>query len=175
MKKILIMAMLVSGLFAEVNFFPVINPVMIGKQILCTGWSGYKRPDMNGKNYMALNYPCLEGAELAACQDGVVSYTAASAQGRRFEGAVIEIQYNNGRTGVYCHLSNWNVRKGDTVKRGDIVAYAGRTGRTSGTHLRYYEYDTKTCKRLYLTSKDFGLPLEAFMYRAEMCGEFSYL
>ncbi len=37
----------------------------------------------------------------------------------------------------YGHLLKFAVRSGDTVRRGDVVGYVGKTGRATGTHVHY--------------------------------------
>jgi len=38
---------------------------------------------------------------------------------------------------IYAHLSDFNVREGQTVKRGDVIGFVGNTGFSSGPHLHY--------------------------------------
>jgi len=43
----------------------------------------------------------------------------------------------SGYTTVYCHLSRFNVREGQKVKRGDIIGFVGSTGKALGPHVHY--------------------------------------
>jgi len=38
---------------------------------------------------------------------------------------------------LYAHLSKYNVRKGQRVKRGDLIGFVGSTGRSMAPHLHY--------------------------------------
>ena len=42
-----------------------------------------------------------------------------------------------GYVSLYAHLSKYSARRGQTVKRGDIIGYVGNTGRSVGPHLHY--------------------------------------
>jgi len=52
-------------------------------------------------------------------------------------GKVVKIRHVNGYESLYAHLSSIRVKKGDTVKRGQIIGYAGNTGRSTGPHLHF--------------------------------------
>ncbi|MEK6450150.1 MULTISPECIES: M23 family metallopeptidase [unclassified Myroides] len=52
-------------------------------------------------------------------------------------GNLIEIDHGYGYLTRYAHLSKYNARAGQTVKRGDIIGYVGSSGRSSGPHLHY--------------------------------------
>lgn len=45
------------------------------------------------------------------------------------------IQYDNGLSSIYSHLSSFVAKKGDRVKAGTLVAYSGNTGYSTGPHL----------------------------------------
>ena len=52
-------------------------------------------------------------------------------------GNMLEIDHGNGLTTRYGHLSKIDVSVGDTITRGQLVAYIGSTGRSTGPHLHY--------------------------------------
>jgi len=52
-------------------------------------------------------------------------------------GNLVEIDHGNGLTTRYGHLSKIEVREGDVVSRGQLMAYVGSTGRSTGPHLHY--------------------------------------
>lgn len=55
-------------------------------------------------------------------------------------GNLIELNHGYGYRTRYAHLSKYNVKKGQQVKRGEIIGYSGSTGRSSGPHLHYEVY-----------------------------------
>ncbi|MEC7286661.1 MAG: M23 family metallopeptidase, partial [Bacteroidota bacterium] len=52
-------------------------------------------------------------------------------------GKHIRINHGYGYVTLYAHLSKYNVRKGQKVKRGDIIGFVGNTGRSQAPHLHY--------------------------------------
>jgi murein DD-endopeptidase MepM/ murein hydrolase activator NlpD len=52
-------------------------------------------------------------------------------------GRKVEINHGNGIETFYGHNSRLLVKVGDTVKKGDIIAYSGNSGRSTGAHLHY--------------------------------------
>ena len=55
----------------------------------------------------------------------------------RCPGQTVVIDHGNGYETSYSHLSKINVRKGQTVRRGDIIALSGDTGLSLAPHLHY--------------------------------------
>jgi len=82
--------------------------------------------------------------------------------GRYAYGNWIAIKHGNGLTTFYAHLSNYGkFRVGDSVKRGDTIAYEGNTGYSTGAHLHFGVYVTETFR---VESKWYGLlPLGAHL------------
>ena len=75
------------------------------------------------------------GTPVKAVYDGIV-LSSGPAKGY---GYWVEIQHNlqNGSvvTSEYGHLSSWNVKQGQIVKKGDIIAKSGNSGASTGPHL----------------------------------------
>lgn len=55
-------------------------------------------------------------------------------------GQYILIEHPNNLTTLYAHLSAVDVKKGDAVKRGDLIGYSGNTGYSTGPHLHFGVY-----------------------------------
>ena len=73
------------------------------------------------------------GNKVIATADGIVLV----AEQREYIGKVIIIDHGFGYVTHYGHLSGFNVREGQRVKRYDIIGYIGTTGRSNGPHLHY--------------------------------------
>ncbi len=54
-----------------------------------------------------------------------------------FNGNAVFIDHGAGIITMYCHLSKFKVKQGDMVKRGQIIALSGNTGRSSAPHLHW--------------------------------------
>jgi len=66
--------------------------------------------------------------------DGYVVFTGSTLE----EGNVIYIQHNNNILSVYKHLDSPNIKQGEFVKRGQVIALLGNTGSiTTGAHLHF--------------------------------------
>jgi murein DD-endopeptidase MepM/ murein hydrolase activator NlpD len=83
------------------------------------------------------------GDEVKASNDGKVVLT----MDRFYLGKVIYIDHGRGAYTYYSHLSKILVKEGDMVKKGQIIAKSGKTGRITGPHLHY-------AVRLYNTTVD---------------------
>lgn len=55
----------------------------------------------------------------------------------RANGRWIEVDHGAGVRTLYCHLSKVRVKRGQKVKKGDLIARSGATGRVTGPHLHY--------------------------------------
>ena len=83
------------------------------------------------------------GSKIYATNDGVVALTMK----RFYLGNVIYINHGRGLYSYYSHLSKILVKKGQNIKKGEVIALSGKTGRITGPHLHY-------AMRLYNTTID---------------------
>lgn len=74
------------------------------------------------------------GTPVYATGDGVVGYTGATGSSY---GIALEVNHGFGYKTWYAHLSKTVARSGQHVKRGQLIAYSGNTGRSTGPHLHY--------------------------------------
>ncbi|QBF84754.1 peptidase M23 [Shewanella maritima] len=73
------------------------------------------------------------GTPVVAPGDGVVTMVKNHA----FAGKYVVIEHDNKVRTRYLHLSQFRVRKGQRVKRGQVIALTGNTGASTGPHLHY--------------------------------------
>lgn len=139
------------SLFAGEYYFPVDKAVKFNGRVWLSSWYYHKRVDYKGKYYRALNVPARNGAEVKSCLAGTVVKTGY----HKNSGIYIKVRQNDGITVSYEHLSDWHVIRGQRVSKGEIIGYVGRTGRTTGTHLRLVAY--KLGRKHFITKK-FGVP-----------------
>jgi murein DD-endopeptidase MepM/ murein hydrolase activator NlpD len=81
----------------------------------------------------ALDIATQLGNKVIAPADGIVLV----AETREYYGKMIMIDHGFGYVTYYGHLSGFNVREGQRVKRYDVIGYVGTTGRSNGPHLHY--------------------------------------
>jgi hypothetical protein len=81
--------------------------------------------------HRGLDYRATTGTPVAAINSGRV----VLATPLYFEGGCVMIDHGMGLMSVYMHLSKINVTAGETVSRGQILAFSGGTGRATGPHL----------------------------------------
>ena len=96
--------------------------------------NGYK-----GKWHNGVDFGVPLGTTILAAEDGTVvavgnqdSYCYRGAYGK-----FIVIEHKNNLTTLYAHLSQYIVKKGDVIKRGQVIGYSGKTGYATGPHLHF--------------------------------------
>jgi murein DD-endopeptidase MepM/ murein hydrolase activator NlpD len=97
---------------------------------------GFRRNPFGGRAYEfhpGMDIDGERGDMVVAPASGTI--TAAGYKGGY--GNMVEIDHGNGLTTRYGHLSKIETEIGDTVTRGQLLAYIGSTGRSTGPHLHY--------------------------------------
>ena len=83
--------------------------------------------------HTGIDFGAPTGTPVFAAGDGVVR----EARWAGGYGRWLEIQHNGEWATGYGHLSGWAVKEGQRVHQGQVVAYVGSTGRSTGPHLHY--------------------------------------
>lgn len=86
------------------------------------------------KFHEGLDFSAPVGTEVYATGDGVV---VAVERSRIGYGNHVLIDHGYSYQTLYAHLSNFEVRRGEKVKRGQVIGYIGNTGKSTSPHLHY--------------------------------------
>ena len=115
---------------------PSIQPVINKQLTLLTASYGMRiHPFYKTlQSHQGVDYTIPEGSRVFATADGVVR---DAAQRSSTQGQPVVIAHGNGYETSYGHLSKIHVRKGQSVRRGDIIALSGDTGLSLAPHLHY--------------------------------------
>lgn len=81
------------------------------------------------------------GTPIHATADGTVHFAARIPARQNpsaaYYGNFVVLEHGNGVRTVYAHCDRLNVQAGDEVQRGEVIAWVGNTGRSTGPHLHY--------------------------------------
>ncbi len=88
----------------------------------------------NGKVNDGINVAVPEGTPVKAAEDGVVAYSGNELKGY---GNLVLVRHSNGYVTAYAHASEILVKRGDTIKRGQVIAKSGQTGEASSPQLHF--------------------------------------
>lgn len=101
-----------------------------------SSWYGYRtlwgRVEFH-KGLDFARYGGCYGDPIYAAADGVVTF----ADHNGGYGKEVIVGHGAGMTTIYAHCSELLVKPGDVVKKGDVIAYVGNTGRVTGPHLHF--------------------------------------
>ena len=88
----------------------------------------------SGKYHGGIDFPCPTGTKVCAAADGKV---IVAKELNYSYGHYIIIDHGNGLTTLYAHNSKLLVGVGDTVTKGQAIAYSGSTGNSTGPHCHF--------------------------------------
>ncbi len=91
-------------------------------------------PKPNGLQNDGINLAVPEGTPVKAAEDGVVAYAGNELKGY---GNLVLIRHANGFVTAYADASELLVKRGDTVKRGQVIAKSGETGNVTSPQLHF--------------------------------------
>ena len=131
--EVIDMALKKSEMMASI---PAIQPVK-NKELKRVA-SGYgRRIDPYYKKlkfHYGVDFSAPKGTPIYATGNGTVAKVKKSKRGF---GNHVVINHGFGYESLYAHMSKYTVRKGQKVKRGDIIGYVGSTGKSTAPHLHY--------------------------------------
>jgi murein DD-endopeptidase MepM/ murein hydrolase activator NlpD len=120
-------------LFASI---PAIQPIS-NKQLiaLASGFGLRIHPVYKVKKmHTGIDFAASIGTPIYATADGIIDQLEVSFSGY---GKMIEIDHGFGYRTRYAHMHGFAVKKGQKVKRGDLIGYVGDTGLSTAPHLHY--------------------------------------
>ena len=88
----------------------------------------------NGKANEGINLSVPEGTPVRAAEDGVVGY---SGNELKSYGNLVLVRHSNGYVTAYAHASEVLVKRGDAIKRGQIIAKSGQSGEVGSPQLHF--------------------------------------
>ena len=115
---------------------PSIQPIHKSDLKRMASGFGYRRDPFTKKRrfHQGMDFTAPRGTPVYASGDGIVGRVDNRAAGY---GNHVRIDHGFGYVSLYAHLSKYNVKRRQKVKRGDIIGYVGSTGRSVGPHLHY--------------------------------------
>jgi murein DD-endopeptidase MepM/ murein hydrolase activator NlpD len=115
---------------------PSIQPIHKNDLKRMASGFGYRKDPFTKKRRMhyGMDFTAPKGTPVYASGDGVIGRADNRAAGY---GNHVRIDHGFGYVSLYAHLSKYNVKRRQKVKRGDIIGYVGSTGRSAGPHLHY--------------------------------------
>ena len=86
------------------------------------------------RRHFGMDFSAVRGTPVYATGNGIIKRADNRAAGF---GKHIRIDHGFGYVSIYAHLDKYNVKRGQKVKRGEIIGFVGNTGRSVAPHLHY--------------------------------------
>ena len=91
-------------------------------------------PTTNGQQNDGINISVPENTPVKAAEDGIVAYAGNELKGY---GNLVLVRHPNGYVTAYAHAKELLVKRGDQVKRGQVIARSGQTGNVNAPQLHF--------------------------------------
>ena len=111
------------------------TPTILPIKGLVTASYGYRKSPFTGKRefHEGMDIAAPYGTPVVATADGIVRFAGPAGS----YGNVVFLDHGHGFATAYGHNSTIRVHARQRVRRGEIIAYVGNTGRTTGPHVHY--------------------------------------
>ena len=115
---------------------PSINPISPADPYWLTSTYGYRKDPFTGKRtaHHGIDLAGPVGLDVHCSGAGTVVITQMNRHGY---GKEVVVDHGYGYTSRYAHLHDIDVKKGQKLKRGEVIGTLGSTGRSTGPHLHY--------------------------------------
>ena len=118
----------------ELAALPTIAPISVLESWITSEFGTRKSPFTGLREFHSgLDIFAMRGTPVIAPGNGKVCLVMTNGG----LGQMITVRHNNQYETVYGHLSGYNVKVNQLVKRGDCIGFVGRTGNSTGYHLHY--------------------------------------
>jgi murein DD-endopeptidase MepM/ murein hydrolase activator NlpD len=91
-------------------------------------------PKPNGQQNDGIDVAVPENTPIKAAEDGVVAYAGSELKGY---GNLVLVRHPNGYVTAYAHAKELLVKRGDPIKRGDVIAKSGQSGNVDAPQLHF--------------------------------------
>lgn len=131
-RKLTLLEALIMEQDLQTESLPAGSPVRSG---VITSRYGYRKDPVTGRKsfHAGVDFAGKRGSDILAVADGLV----IASDSRSGYGRTVEIRHANGLVTRYAHNQKLLVEVGDLVKRGDVIAKLGSSGRSTGPHLHF--------------------------------------
>jgi len=111
------------------------TPTILPVKGLVTAGYGFRKSPFTGKRefHEGMDIAAPHGTPVVATADGIVRFAGPAGS----YGNVVFLDHGYGFATAYGHNSTIRVRARQRVRRGEVIAYVGNTGRTTGPHVHY--------------------------------------
>ena len=115
---------------------PAIQPIKNEDLTRMASGYGYRSDPFTKirKFHYGMDFTAPRGTPVYASGDGVIKRADSRSSGY---GRHIRIDHGYGYVSLYANLYKYNVKRGQRVKRGDLIGYVGSSGRSQAPHLHY--------------------------------------
>ena len=115
---------------------PSIMPIKQSDLTRMASGFGYRTDPFNKsrKMHSGMDFTAPRNTPVYAASDGKIVRADSRSTGY---GKHIRIDHGFGYVTLYAHLNKYNVKRGQNVKKGDVIGFVGSTGRSQAPHLHY--------------------------------------
>ena len=126
---------MVKNKFKLLAAIPAIMPIAIKDFNRISAGYGWRIHPLykTRKFHHGMDFTGKTGTPIYATGDAVVKKVGK----QRGYGNTVVLDHGYGYSTLYAHLNGYNVKRGQKVKRGEVIAFLGNTGKSTGPHLHY--------------------------------------